>query len=96
MPFAVLALGAPMEIVGAMLSTLTVAEGPSAEALFPAKSEAVEPAIDIPTVPLPVKLLSVIVLVVGPLPVTVILAFAPPVGLMVTSPLANVTAFAPV
>ena len=53
--------GAPIEIVGAVLSTVKVALGPAAGARLPARSEAVPAAIEIPSVPLPVMPLMVTV-----------------------------------
>ena len=58
-----------MDIVGGVLSTLKVVLGPAAGAELPAVSVAVPEAIDMPSVPSPVMLEMVTVLVV-PEPVT--------------------------
>ena len=72
-----LADGAPIETIGAELSTANVALGPAARARLPATSEAVPEAIEIPRVPLPEMPDSVTVRVV-PLPeTTMLLAVAP-------------------
>ena len=60
-PLVIVADGAPMEIVGAVLSTVKVPLGPAAGARLPARSEAVPAAIEIPRLPLPVMLLIVTV-----------------------------------
>ena len=81
--------------LGAVLSTLKVALGPAAAALFPAVSLAVLAAIDIPIVPSPVVLM-VTVLSVVPLPVMATVPAAVPVVFKDTSPSVNVIESAPV
>src|SRR5258708_1506275 len=61
--------GALIWILGGVLSTMNVVLGPAAGARFPAVSDAVPAAMEIPSVPSPVIELSVIVRV-RPLPVT--------------------------
>ena len=80
---------APMLSVGAVLSTLNVADGPSAAALFPNASEAVEDATEIPTVPSPVHEERVTVLVAVPDSVTLCEQVASPVVLREISPFAT-------
>ena len=68
-----------MEIVGAVLSTVNVAELEDIAALLPAKSVAVPASRSIPTVPSPVQFERVTVLVVVPEPATTIVRVAPEV-----------------
>ncbi len=77
--------------VGGVLSTLKVPLGPAAEAVFPAVSEAVPAAIEMPRLPSPVMLESVTVRVL-PVPLTPIVAVAVPAGFNVILPLASVLA----
>ena len=78
------------------MSTENVVEGPAAKVRFPAVSEAVPLAIEIPRVPSPVILEIVTVLVDVPDPVTFTVPVAVPVVFRVMSPLSNVTESAPV
>ena len=82
--------------VGAVLSTIKVEEGPVPEAVFPEASDAVPEAIEMETVPSPVQLVSVIVRVEAPAPLTAFEQVAVPVVLSEISPEASVTADAPV
>ena len=88
-------LGAPIEMVGPVLSTVNVPLGPAAGAkIIP--SVAVPAAIDIPIVPSPVIPLSVTVRVTLPVPVTtIVLAVADPPRFNEISVSAKVTAVAP-
>jgi hypothetical protein len=86
-PFAVVEVA--LVTVGVVLSTRKVVLGPAAAALLPAVSVAVPAAIEIPSVPSPVRLLIVTVRVT-PDPVTPTVPFAVPVLLSVTSPVASV------
>ena len=88
--------GAPMTRVGAVLSTVKVVYGPAARAELPAVSLAVPAAIEIPSVPSPVRFDIVTVRVAVPLPVTATFPFAVLVLLSVISPTARVTLSAPV
>jgi hypothetical protein len=88
-PFAVVEVA--FGTVGGVLSTRKVVLGPAAAALLPAVSVAVPAAIEIPSVPSPVRLLIVIVRVV-PEPVTPTVPLAVPVLLRVTFPVASVLA----
>ena len=81
--------GALIVTVGGVLSTVKVALGPAAGALFPARSVAVPAAIEIPSVPSPVMLERVTVRVV-PLPVTAIDAVAVPLAFKAMLPAVNV------
>src|SRR5213595_768956 len=76
-------------MAGPVLSTVKGVLGPAAGAVLPAVSVAVPAAMEIPRVPLPVRLESVTVRVV-PLPVTAIDAVAVPVVFSVISPTAIV------
>src|SRR5205814_6226603 len=76
---------------GAVLSTVNVALGPAAGALFPAVSVAVPAAMEMPSVPSPVMLDSVTVRVL-PVPVTPIDAVAVPVVFSVILPTPSVLA----
>ena len=91
-----LALGEPMEMPGPELSTVKVPLGPADGAVFPAVSDAVPAAIDIPKDPFPVILLMVTVLVLLPLPLTETVPLAVPVVFRVTFPVPKVTDEAPV
>ena len=71
-------------MAGAILSTVNVVLGPAAGAVLPAVSAAVAAASEMPSVPLPVMLVSVTVRVV-PLPDTPIEAVAPPLAFNVMS-----------
>ena len=89
-------LGALIEMVGPVLSTVNVPLGPAAGAGLVAASVAVPAAILMPRVPLPVVPVMVTVRVVVPVPVTVTVPVAVPVGLFkVMFPVAKVTAVAP-
>ena len=78
--------GEPMLMVGPVLSTLKVVDGPAAGAVLPARSLAVPDAMEIPKVPSPVILDRVTVRVV-PEPVTPIVpAVADPVVFKVIFP----------
>ena len=88
--------GAPIEIVGAVLSSMKVVDGPAAPALFAEASTAVPAAIEIPTVPSPEHEDRVTVRVLVPAPLTAAEQLAVPVVLTVTSPLAKVIDEAPV
>ncbi len=77
--------GDPIDRVGALLLTVKVVLGPAPEAVFPARSEAVPEAIDIPSVPSPLMLEMVIVLV-EPVPESVTVPSAVPVLLRVILP----------
>ena len=90
-----LADGALITKVGAVLSTLNVVEGPAPAALFPAASEAVAEASVIPTVPSPVQELNVTVRVEVPVPLTATEQSAVPVLFKVISLEATLTAVAP-
>lgn len=82
--------GAPILIVGAILSTLNVVDAPGAGAVLPARSLAVPAAIDMPRLPLPV-IPDIVTVRVKPEPVTfTMLAVAEPVVFKVTLPFANV------
>ena len=81
---------------GAVVSTVAVALGPAAAARFPAKSFAVDPTIEMPTVPSPVNDDSVTVRVVVPVPEMAAVAFAVLVLFRVISALASEIASAPV
>ena len=83
-----------MESVGAVLSTVIVAEGPAAAAWFVARSLAVFAAIEMPMVPSPVIDVRVTVLVAVPVPVTATDALADPVLFSVIFPATRVTASA--
>ena len=87
--------GAPIETVGAVLSSINVVEGPAPAAKFEAASVAVPEAIVIPTVPSPVQEDSVTVRVLVPAPETAAEQLAVPVLLTVISAFAKVTAVAP-
>jgi hypothetical protein len=88
--------GVPIEISGAVLSTVIAVLGPAAGALFPTASVAVAAAIEIVTVPSPVQEESVTVgVAVDPL-VTRRLHDAVPVVFIVTLAFNNPTADAPV
>src|SRR5213083_3709749 len=78
-------------MAGALLSTVNVALGPAAGAVLPAVSVAVPAAMEIPRVPLPVRLESVTARVV-PVPDTPIDAVAVPVVFSVISPTPSVLA----
>ena len=80
-----------MLAVGAVLSTLKVVLGPAAAAELRAVSVAVSAAIEIPSVPSPVMLEIVTVLVVLPVPVTATVPVAVDEVLRVTSRFARVT-----
>ena len=88
-------LGAEILIVGAVLSTIKVAEAAVADVLFPAKSRAVFEVKLIPNVPSPVILFNVIVLVEVPLPLTVAVALAVPVLFITTCDEFKLTLLAP-
>jgi hypothetical protein len=75
---------------------LNVALGPAAGAALPAASTAVAPAIDMPSVPVPVTFSSVTVRELAPVPDTEIPALAVPVVINEISPPPSVTADAPV
>ena len=94
--FALVTEGAPIAIVGAVLSTLKVDDGPVAAAELFAASVAVAEAIEIETVPSPEQEDSVTVRVVLPAPLTALEQDAVPVVLRLTSDPARVTALAPV
>lgn len=80
-------LGAPIETEGGVVSTLNVAEGSAAGAVFPAASLAVPAATEIPMVPSPVRPDRETVLEAFPLPAIVtVVALAPPVLFSVTAP----------
>ena len=79
-----LAEGAEILSVGAVLSTVKVLLGPAAAALLPRVSEAVAAAREIPTAPSPLQELRVTVLVVVPLPLTAEEQLAVPPALTVT------------
>src|SRR2546423_13603447 len=75
-PLVLLADGAEILIVGAVLFTVRVALGRADGARFPAVSLAVPAAIEIPKVPLPV-MLEIVTVRVSPLPETPIVPLAP-------------------
>ena len=85
----ILTEGLPILIVGAVLSTVKVEDGPAAGAVFPARSLAVPDAIEIPKVPSPLILEMVTVRVV-PEPVTPKVPVAVPVVFKVIFPVASV------
>lgn len=87
--FVVEADGEPIEMVGAVLSTVKVVLSPAAGARLPEVSDAVPDAIEIPRMPLPVMLEMVTVLVV-PEPLTAKLPEAEPVECKVILPTAKV------
>ena len=87
--------GSEMERVGAVLSTLKIAESVEADALFPAISEAVPGLKSIPTVPSPVQLDNVTVLSVEPVPSTSSSQLAPAI-FKLTSSAVSETKLAPV
>jgi hypothetical protein len=80
-----------IETFGGVLSTVNVALGPAAAAVLPAVSLAVPAAIEMPSVPSPVILLSVTVRVL-PEPETPTVALAVPVEFSVILPGARVLA----
>ena len=82
-------------MLGAVLSTVIIAEGPAEGATFPLPSLAVPAAKLIPTVPSPKHKDRVTVRVVFPDPLTLTEQFAVPVVFRITSELLSVTAFAP-
>ena len=88
--------GDPIVTVGAVLSSVNVLEGPAAAAVFPAESEAVAAAREIPTAPSPEQDDRVTVRVAEPAPLTAAEQAAVPDALTVMSALAKVTAEAPV
>ena len=87
--------GDPIASVGAVLSMLTVVDGPAPASAFPAASVAVAAATVIPTVPSPVHEERETVRVVEPVPETAKAQSAVPVLLSVTSPLDKLTLVAP-
>ena len=94
--FALVAEGDPMEMVGAVLSSTNVVEGPALNDELPEASVAVPEAIEIPIVPSPEHDDKVTVRVEVPAPLTAAEHVAVPEVLTVISPLASVTAEAPV
>ena len=78
------------------MSTVNVVDGPTVTEVFPAVSEEVPAAIEIPNVPFPEILEIVTVRVAVPEPVTAMVPVAVPVVFKVTFPFAKVTALAPV
>ena len=94
--FAFVTEGALIDKVGTVLSSIKVVDGPALKAEFPAESAAVPEAIEIPIVPSPEQEDSVTVRVEVPAPLTAAEHVADPDVLTVTSPLASVTADAPV
>ena len=88
-PVVIMALSAPMLMVGAVLSTVKVVLGPDAGVVLPAGSLAVPAAMEMPNVPSPVILLMVTVRV-RPVPETPIVPFAVPVLFKVMLPEASV------
>ena len=94
--FALVAEGAPIAIVGAVLSSMKVVDGPALKLRFPEASLALPDAIVMPIVPSPEQDASVTVRVAAPAPLTVAVQAAVPVVFTVMSLLANVTVDAPV
>ena len=94
--FAFATEGAPIETVGAVLSSAKVVEGPAAAVVFPEASTAVPAAIEIPPDPSPEQLDRVTVLVDVPAPLTAAEQVAVPEVLTVRSPLAKLIEDAPV
>ena len=87
--------GVPIEIDGAVLSTVKVPLGPAAAAVLPAVSLAVPAAMEMPSVPSPVMLERVTVRV-EPEPETLtLLAEAEPVEFTVTLPELSVMELSP-
>ena len=82
--------------VGTVLSSVKVVDGPALKEELPDASVAVPEAIEIPIVPSPEQLERVTVRVEVPAPVTAAEHVAVPEVLSVISPLASVTADAPV
>ena len=87
--------GDPIETVGAVLSSVNVVEALDAAAVFPAASEAVAAAIEIPIVPSPEQEDKVTVREVVPAPLTAAVHVADPVVLTVISLSAKETEVAP-
>ena len=94
--FALVTEGALITRVGAVLSSINVVEGPALREVFPAASDEVPEAIEIPMVPSPEQDDNVTVRVEVPVPLTAAEQVAVPDVLTVISPLASVTAEAPV
>jgi hypothetical protein len=91
-----LALGEPIEMLTAVLSTVNVELGPAAAAELPARSLAVLAATLMPMVPEPVMLEMVTVRVAVPDPLIETVPFAVPVGFSVMLPVTTLKAYAPV
>ena len=87
--------GAPIESVGAVLSTLKVVEGPAPESALAALSVLVAAATVIPTVPFPLQEERETVRAEVPVPLTASVQSAVPVLLSVTSPTTSATDDAP-